>query len=68
MNKGKRQTIDTILKKIKKIDKFTLDGEFIETYESTKHASEGGIPSSSISKCCNGKLKTAGGFVWKFHT
>jgi group I intron endonuclease len=69
MNKGKLQTIDTILKKFKKIDKFALDGEFIETYESTKYATEsGGVPSSSISKCCNGNLKTAGGFVWKFHT
>jgi group I intron endonuclease len=66
MNKGKSQAVTTISKKFKKIDKFTLDGEFIETYESIKQAAVEGIQQSSISRCCNEKLKTAGGFVWKF--
>lgn len=66
INKGKPQSADIILKKNKKVDKFTLDGNFIITYESIKQAAEG-INPSSISRCCRGKLKTAGGFVWKFN-
>lgn len=66
MNKGKPQTTVTISKKFKKIDKYTIDGDYIKTYESMKEVKSEGVPPSSVSKCCNGKLKTAGGFVWKF--
>ena len=37
------------------------------TYSSIREASEQtGVCQSSISRCCNGKRKTAGGFHWEF--
>ena len=36
-------------------------------YESTREAErQTGIRHSNISSCCNGKLKTAGGYPWKY--
>ena len=36
-------------------------------YESTREAArQTGIAQSSISQCCNGKLKTAAGFHWQY--
>ena len=41
----------------------------VKTYESIKKAStELGIDSSSISKCCKGKQKRAGGYIWRYIT
>ena len=51
----------------KPILQFTLDGEFINKYPSAVEVGrQTGISRSSISACCNGKYKTAGGFIWKF--
>ena len=51
----------------KLVSQFTLDGEFIKTYPSTMEAErQTGIKHSSISYCCRGKQKTAGGFIWKY--
>ena len=51
----------------KKILQFTKSGEFIKEWPSLNEAErELGIAHSSISGCCNGKLKTAGGYVWKY--
>ena len=41
------------------------EGIFVAEYESARQASaETKIDESSIRKCCNRKLKTAGGFYW----
>ena len=41
--------------------------ELIATFESMTDASEyTGIKRESISMACNGKQKTAGGYIWKF--
>ena len=49
----------------KPVSQFTLDGEFIKVYPSASEASrQTGI--CNIGKCCNGKQKTAGGFIWRF--
>lgn len=38
-------------------------------YASSQSAAQKtGICQSSISSCCNGKAKTAGGFHWRYHT
>ena len=51
----------------KKILQFTKSGEFIKEWPSAKEAErELGISHSSISGCCNGKRKSAGGYVWKY--
>lgn len=53
-------------KKKIKIDQYTLNGDFIKTWDSFldiknyfgwNHASE----------CCNDKRKTSNGFIWKYH-
>lgn len=47
---------------------YSLFGEFICIFKSMTEAElKTGVPHSSISKCCNGKRKTAGGFVWKYY-
>ena len=50
----------------KKVLQYTKDGNFIEEYIS---ATEAGkickISQKNISCCCTGKLKSAGGFVWR---
>ena len=52
----------------KSVNQFSLDGKLIATYSSITEASksikrDGG----NISRCCNGKLKTVGGFIWRFN-
>ena len=52
----------------KKINQFSLDGNFIRSWSSmTQIKRELRIDQASISKCCTGKLKSAGKFVWKYH-
>lgn len=52
-------------KKFKPVDQFTKEGEFIASYRSASEACEKtGV--NNIGACCNGRLKSAGGFVWRF--
>mgnify|MGYP001773731241 CR=1 FL=1 len=51
----------------KKILQFTKSGEFIKDWQSAYEAErELGIAQSNICRCCNGKYKSAGGFIWKY--
>lgn len=53
----------------KAVNQYTLDGKYITTFNSTVEASEScGIGHTSIGKCCLGKLKTAGGYLWKYNS
>lgn len=53
-------------KKLKSVSQFSKSGNFIKSYNSIKEASTlTGIRYSSISNAINGRLKTAGGFIWK---
>ncbi len=46
---------------------YDLEGNFIKEYISQSQASrETNIHQSCIGACCNGKIKTSGGFIWKF--
>ena len=62
------ETKDKIrLRRNKAVVQYTKEGEFIAEYESALVAKNiTGIDSSNISKCCLGKLKSAGGFKWTF--
>lgn len=52
----------------KHILQFTLNGEFIRRWDCVMDASrELGCSQGNISSCCNGKLKTAKGFIWKHY-
>lgn len=49
----------------KKVSQYDLKGNFIKTFNSiTEAKNETNI--SSISGCCNGKYKTAGGYIWRY--
>jgi group I intron endonuclease len=51
-----------------KVDQYSLDGIFIQTFASKKLAAkETGAHPASINKVITGKNKTAGGFLWKLH-
>ena len=55
------------LKKYRKVSQFDLSMNLIREWNSLKEAGEFlGKPSSNISKCCNGEIKTAYGYVWKY--
>lgn len=56
---GKKRSI-TILQ-------FAKSGEFVKEWPSAYEAQRQlGIWQSSICQCCNGRLKSAGGFVWRY--
>ena len=48
------------------LQQFSLEGDLIKIWESAKEAErELGICATGIYYCCDGKRKTAGGYVWK---
>lgn len=51
----------------KQVNQYDLKGNFIRTWESMHNIErELNISNSTICKVCNGKRKTAGGYIWKF--
>lgn len=53
--------------KTKKVVKYSLNGEKLETYSHSMSASSyNAIDRGSINKCCLNQRKTAGGFIWKY--
>ena len=48
---------------------FYIFQKFIRKYESAREAARVlGIARHSITSCCTGKRKSAGGFVWRYAT
>ena len=51
----------------KPVIQYTLDGEFVKEWTSTREISRQlGIYHSSIVSCCNGKTKQSHNFIWKY--
>ena len=51
----------------KPVLQFSKDGELIAEYLSTREAErQTGCNHASICACCKGKLKSTGGFIWKY--
>lgn len=51
----------------KPISKYSKEGEIISTYSGLSEAGrETGIHIGNISSACNGRYKTAGGYIWKY--
>jgi group I intron endonuclease len=49
------------------VDQLSLDGIFLKKWDSAKRAGESlDTDVSTITKCCKGKRKTAGGFIWRY--
>jgi GIY-YIG catalytic domain/NUMOD1 domain len=69
---GKTFITDSTRRKISqskkiRVSQFTLEGKLIKTWSSTKEASiKLKINSSSISLCINGKISTAGSYLWAY--
>lgn len=52
----------------KPIMQYSLDNQFISLFDSiTEAGRKTGVDVGSISACCRGKQKTAGGYIWKYH-
>lgn len=53
---------------IKPITQYSLNNKFIATFPSAREAARQlNLDSSSITKCCKGKLKTTGGFIFHYN-
>jgi len=51
----------------RKVKQFDLEGTLIQTFNSIKEASiQTSLFSANISTCCRGRLKTTGGYKWKY--
>ena len=60
-----KRVAESLSKQVQMFDKST--GELLATFPSTHEAERvTRIDQGSISKCCIGKLKSAGGYVWKY--
>jgi hypothetical protein len=54
-------------KQKKPINQYDLNNNFIKTWPSAKEAAEKlNFDNADIGKCCRGKYKTSGGYVWKY--
>ena len=50
-----------------RVEQYSITNEFITSFDSLSAAEKAtNIPHQNISKCCNNKLKQAGGFIWRF--
>lgn len=50
----------------KKVNQFSLLGEFIKEWPSVRGVAKGGYTPENVSRCCRGNAKTASGFKWEF--
>lgn len=51
----------------KRVAQYTKDGEFVKYFTSTVEAGKSmGSDGSAIAKCCQGRLKTSSGFIWRY--
>lgn len=51
----------------RKIRQYDIDGNYIKSFDYIRNAQkELNIDESSISKCCRGERKSAGGYIWKY--
>lgn len=54
-------------KRSKTVNQYTKDGLLIASYPSTREASrQTGYNNGNISQCCNGRYKSAYGYIWKY--
>lgn len=65
LTKGGQSSIETCKKKV---NMYSLEGQFIRTFDSITEASIfiNAASLSQIPQCCKGKRKSAGGYQWRF--
>lgn len=65
---GFKKSEETLEKISIRIAQYSTTGKFIRTFRSSKEAGRQlNISPSLINECCNGKHKSAGGFIWRFY-
>ena len=52
--------------KSKRVGAFNEAGELVMAFPSTMEASRNGYCQGHVSACCNGKLKTHKGYIWRY--
>lgn len=62
---------NAIKKRVKKmyvkVEQYSIDGKLIKVWNSIREASEKlKIKNQSITRCCQGKRKTTGGYIWRY--
>ena len=50
----------------KRVLQFTLDGEFIREWPSTRECGRNGFHQGNVAACCRGELKQYKGFLWMY--
>lgn len=56
-----------IEKTLKPVKQYTLNGEYVKTFDCVKDAAEYvKCAPTNISACCRGKIKTIKGYIWKY--
>jgi hypothetical protein len=72
--KGKSKSLHSTKKRIKtmqekygvKVEQYTMDGVLLSKFNAYGEAHRmTGVQAASIRRCCLGKVKTAGGFIWR---
>lgn len=64
---GKKSRADKFEKAALNVVQLDLDGNYIQTFPSTKvAATKSGAHTPGIINCCNGKAKSAGGYRWMY--
>lgn len=53
--------------RLKAVNQYSLNQEFIENFKSASEASrKTGISKTCITRCCRGERKSSGGFIWNY--
>lgn len=67
---AKERAVTTRLQRHKlKIDQFSLDGEYIKTWDAPyliEKATQGKMKATNIIACCKGRYKTSYDYVWRY--
>ena len=50
----------------KKVYQYDLNNNFIREYKSVREATKLNNNLHGVGGCCRGKIKTSGGFIWKY--
>lgn len=50
----------------KKVLQYTLDGQFVREWESTRECERNGFNQGNVAACCRGELKKYKDFIWKY--
>lgn len=53
-------------KEQKQVYQYTLDGELVKVWESTKECGRNGFHRPNVIECCKGNRKTSDGFIWRY--